>query len=66
MAVIYSDITVKLSGRDGNAFAILNAVIRSLRAYGVDKETIDKFIADAISSNYEHLLQVCMQWVNIV
>jgi uncharacterized protein len=63
--VKYPKITVRLVGTDGNAFAILGTVRKALKKAGVSQEQIDEFTTDATMSTYDHLLQTCMQWVNI-
>ncbi len=57
--------TVKLTGQDGNAFAIMGNVKRALKHAGADKEYIDKYISEATSGDYDHLLTVSMKYVNI-
>jgi hypothetical protein len=59
------DIDVKLTDTDGNAFAVMGAVSKALRKNDVPKEVIDKFQDECMSGDYDHLLQVCMQWVNV-
>jgi len=61
----YPNIKVKLIGRDGNAFAILGAVIRELRKNGVSQDEIDSFEEEATSGDYDNLLGTCMQWVDV-
>jgi hypothetical protein len=61
----YPDVTVKLAGRDGNAFAVLGAVSRALRKAGVPAAEVDAFRKEATSGDYEHLLRTCMKWVNV-
>ena len=61
----YPDIDVCLSECDGNAFAILAAVSRALRAAHVNGKEIEEFKQEAMSSNYDHLLQTCMKWVSV-
>lgn len=39
----YPNIKVKLIGRDGNAFAILGAVVKALRNGGVPEEKVKEF-----------------------
>jgi hypothetical protein len=56
---------VKLIGTDGNAFAIMGIVTREMRKAGFDRETIQKYREEAISGDYDHLLQVTMKWVDI-
>jgi len=59
----YPDIKVKLTGEDGNAFAILAAVGKALRKAGVDAADIEQFKTEAKSGDYDNLLQTCMKWV---
>ena len=61
----YSDVEVRLVGEDGNAFAILGRVQRALRSAGVDESEISEFFAQASSGDYDHLLGVVMQWVDV-
>jgi len=57
--------TVKLIGQDGNAFAIMGRIKQALKGAGADKEYIDKYISEATSGDYNHLLAVSMEYVNI-
>jgi hypothetical protein len=61
----YPEVEVKLVGQDGNAFAILGAVSKSMRKGGVPKPEIDLFMAQAMGGDYNHLLQTCMKWVSV-
>ena len=61
----YSHIQVQLTGEDGNAFAILGKVSQALRQAGVPAEERDAFMQEATAGNYDHLLQVVMQWVEV-
>ena len=65
MAVKYPNIKVKLTGEDGNAFAILAAVRKALRRNDVSQKEQDAFSEEAKSGDYDHLLQTCMKWVNV-
>lgn len=60
------DIEVELTGRDGNAFAILGAVRHALRNAGVPRSEQDAFWNEATSGDYDHLLQTAMRWVVVV
>ena len=60
----FPEVTVQLSGEDGNAFAILGRTAAALRAAGVPSEEIDAYFAEATSGDYDHLLQTTMRWVN--
>ncbi len=57
--------TVKLIGQDGNAFSIMGRVKQALRRAGADKEYIDKYLGEATSGDYNHLLAVSMEYVDV-
>ncbi len=57
--------TVKLVGEDGNAFAIMGRVKKALMRAGADKEYADKYLKDATVADYNHLLAVSMEYVNV-
>ena len=59
------DVTVKLVGEDGNAFAILGRVNRALRKAGASKEEQQAFQKEATAGDYNHLLQTAMKWVEV-
>jgi hypothetical protein len=58
-------IKVKLIGSDGNAFAILGKVSQALLRAGHDKTYVDEFLVKAKSGNYDNLLCVCAEYVDI-
>lgn len=60
----YPNVYVKLVGEDGNAFSILARVSKALKKAGVSKEEISQFQKEAMSSDYNHLLNVVQDWVN--
>ena len=64
--VRYPHIQVQLTGKDGNAFAVMGEVVRALRAHDVPKEEVDKYTQEAKSGNYDHLLLTSMQWVDVL
>lgn len=57
------DIEVNLSEEDGNAFVLIGRVRRSLRKAGATPEQLEEFSKDAMSGDYDHVLQTCMKWV---
>jgi hypothetical protein len=57
--------TVKLVGEDGNAFSIMGRVKQSLRRAGADKDYIDRYLSEATSGDYDHLLVVSMEYVDV-
>jgi hypothetical protein len=54
----YPEITVQLTGEDGNSFNILGKVSRALRQAGISQAERDAFMAEATQGNYDHLLQL--------
>ena len=63
--VKYPDITVVLVGKDGNAFAILGRMRAAMKRAEVLQIEIDRFMDETKSGDYDHLLQTCMEWVNV-
>lgn len=61
----YPDIEVQLTGEDGNAFAILGKVNRAMRKANIPKQEIDNYMKEAMSNDYDNLLQTTMKWVNV-
>ena len=61
----YPDIHVQLTGRDGNAFAILGAVQRAMREAGLGQDTISEFFAEAKDGSYDELIQTVIRWVDV-
>lgn len=63
--VKFPNVHVKLVGTDGNAFALIGKVTAALRKAKVDSNDIKTFQTEAMSGNYDHLLQVCMNTVEV-
>lgn len=59
------DIDVQLIGQDGNAFAIMGTVQRALRGAGATPEQIKEYSEESMSGDYDNLLRVAMDWVNV-
>ena len=59
-----TDITVKLIGEDGNAFAILGKVRKALKRGGYGN-LIAEYTKEATSGDYDNLLRVTMEYVNV-
>jgi hypothetical protein len=57
------NVTVQLTGEDGNAFAIMAAVKRGLQKAGASKEEITQYTMDSMSGDYDNLLRTAFQWV---
>jgi hypothetical protein len=54
----HPEITVKLVGGDGNAFAILGSVVRAMRAAKLTDQEIAQFRDEAMSGDYDHAANV--------
>lgn len=64
--VRYPEVTVKLVGGDGNAFAILAACQRKARRCKLPANVINEFMQEATSGDYNNLLAVCQRWFTIL
>jgi hypothetical protein len=62
--VRHPEVVVELTGRDGNAYAILGAVGQALRRAGHAGD-IAEFLEEATSGDNDQLLQTCMRWVTV-
>lgn len=65
MNVQYPDVTVHLTGMDGNAWGILGRVSKALRTAGVPDKRIEEYNEEAMSGDYNNLLRVTMEWVTV-
>ena len=65
MKMKYPNITVKLVGTDGNAFATLGKVSKEMKKAGINQSEIDDFYDEATSGDYDHLLGTVMKWVDV-
>lgn len=65
MTVKYPSIRVQLTDRDGNAFAIIGAVLTALKRAGVAPDEIKEFQREATSGDYDNLLLTTMRWVDV-
>lgn len=61
----YPAVSVQLTGEDGNAFFILGKVMQALKKGGASAADVEQFKAEAMSGDYDKLLQTCMKWVNV-
>jgi len=55
---------VKLIGKDGNAYFILGTVKKALEKEGMRQEA-KEFIEKATSGDYDNLLRVVMEYVDV-
>ena len=59
------NVQVQLSGEDGNAFAIIAKVNRALRNAGATPEEMSQYQQESMSGDYDNLLRVASQWVEV-
>ena len=64
MSPKYPGIKVKLLGEDGNAFAIMGKVRRAIQDVK-GREEADVYIEEATLGDYDNLLRVTMEWVEV-
>jgi hypothetical protein len=64
--VKYPNVKVRLTGRDGNAFAIMGAVSMALRLADVSKEEIAEYRKESTAGDYDNLLRVADRWVVVL
>jgi hypothetical protein len=63
--VKYPDVSVQLTGKDGNAFSIIGEVNRALRRAGY-VEALEPFMAEATAAgSYDEFLRVVMKTVDV-
>uniref|UniRef100_UPI0025C08D8C hypothetical protein n=1 Tax=Marivita sp. TaxID=2003365 RepID=UPI0025C08D8C len=60
------NITVKLTGHDGNAFTVIGRCCQAARESGLSEREIADFTAAATAGDYDHLLQTALKWFEIV
>ena len=56
---------VEVTPPDGNAFGIIGATMKALRKEGASQEEISQYQSEATSGDYDNLLRVTMDWVNL-
>ena len=61
-----TDVKVKLVGTDGNAFAVLGQVTGAMRRAGVAPDVIESYKKEATSGDYNNLLAVTSQYVEVL
>lgn len=60
------DVEVELVGQDGNAYAIMGAIKKALRKAGATNEQVDQYLSESMSGDYNNLLSVATEWVEVV
>lgn len=61
----YPLVTVHLTERDGNAFAILGRCRRAAEIAQLPEEEIERFLTEAMAGDHDHLVQTAMRWFEI-
>jgi hypothetical protein len=61
----YPEVIVRLTGNDGNAFAIMGAVRKALKTAKVSAEEIAEYTEQSTMGDYDNLLRVAMAWVTV-
>ena len=62
----YPDITVQLTGTDGNAWVLVGQVAGALKMGGVSREQVSEFCTNAFDApSYDDLLTYLMETVNV-
>jgi len=56
---------VQLTGEHGNAFVLIGVVSRALRRAGNSPAVVDAFREEAMSGDYDHVLQACMAYAEV-
>ena len=59
-----TSLRVKLTGTNGNAFAVMGKVSHALREAG-RQDLADQFQTEATAGDYDHLLVTCMRYVEV-
>lgn len=60
----FPNVTVRLAGEDGNAFAILGRVRDAMRDANIDEKDIKAYLDKAKSGDYDNLLITTMEYVD--
>ena len=66
MNIKFPQVEVDLSSVDGNAFAIMGTVVRAMRRAKIPEESVQKYLTEAMSLDYNNLLRVTMDTVSII
>ena len=61
----HPNVTVVLTGQNGNAFVILGLCKQAAQEYGLEKTEVNAFIEEATSGDYDHLLQTAIHWFDV-
>ena len=59
----YANVAIKSKGLDGNALGIVSAARRALEKAGAPSTEISAFFKEALSGDYDNVLQTTAKWV---
>jgi len=59
------NVSVQLTGNDGNAFAIMGSVKSALKNAGATPEEIQQYLDESMSGDYDNLLRTACRWVEV-
>ena len=59
------DVAVRLTGTDGNAYAIMGTVQKALKKAGATPAEIKEYLDESMSGDYNHLLATACEWVEV-
>jgi hypothetical protein len=66
VSVRHPNVSVRLTGQDGNIFSIIGRVNQALRRAGVSSEERSRFSAEIMESrDYNEALRRVMTWVEV-
>lgn len=63
--VKYPQVEVALIGEDSNAMVIVATVSRALKRAGISNEEANAFRTEALSGDYNKVLQTAQAWVTV-
>lgn len=61
----FPNVSVDFSGQDGNAFMVMGAVTKAMRRAGCSEHDVSEYRKAATSGDYDNLLRVTMETVNV-
>ena len=62
---LYPEIVVTLTGADGNSLSIVSLVSRAIKRELDDRMLADAFVAEALSGDYDNVINTCFKWVTV-
>lgn len=61
----YPLINAKVSQYNGRIEPVVGTIKRAMKRAGVPQHEIDAFVREAMASDFDHVLKVCMTYVNV-